>query len=189
MPQIDLLLSNSDREAVLHSALRRGAVIVPDRLYVAQSYDLIAREEDVKQLAADRQFWIFCPDWISEDLLLKPVVHKELGPRFYIAQRYGGPALRYVLYPERTDVSPPALGSGSVDYYPHYYSSRSDSRLMPPEHMIKFFKQTRDEIKSNSACIKADRDAVWVNRQTLEDVENGSKMLPGRWKQVVSDRH
>ena len=51
MPQVDLLVSDSDRERLLEWTLHNGAVIVPDRLHSTREY---RRKENNALLLAGR---------------------------------------------------------------------------------------------------------------------------------------
>ena len=103
MPQIDLLLANTDRVGLLHWTLEQGAVLVPAMHYHEPHYEEVRSAAKLEQFLSRRQFYVLRGDWQSEKLLMEPYVNKFKGAGFYIAQRYGGPSLSYLLYPQRED--------------------------------------------------------------------------------------
>lgn len=169
----------------LRWTVERGAAIVPDRIYKEPRYDLVATPEKIDSLLADRQFWVFHPEWVREDLLLKPVVNQHTGPGYYIAQRYGGPAIRYLLYPEKNKDGCETLGRGSVDYYPTYYSSIDRSEFPAPPGLVSFFRDVKDGIAQRSKKVVSRQAAAWISHVSLDAVRSGAKAVPSAWKSAI----
>ena len=173
MPALDLLLATADRLRLLHWTLELGAVLVPDVHYAAPHYEEIRSLSKLEQFIAARQFHVLRSDWQVEPLLMKPYVNKLKGGGFYIAQRYGGPALTYALYPQREENGRAVLGRGAIHHYSFYYSSADARRLGPGEPMKAFYAAATQLMKTGGSRLKGKVRGVWV-------ACDGSKLLAAK---------
>src|SRR4051794_7267705 len=112
MPETDFLLADADRLRLLHWTLEQGAVLVPNQHYLEPRYEEIRTCADLDRFPSERMFFVLRSDWQVESLEMRPVNNKDQGPGFYISQRYAGPAITYLVYPERNSESqgPSILG-------------------------------------------------------------------------------
>ena len=115
---------------------------------------------------------------MSEDLQMRPVQNKHVGAAFYIAQRVGGPAIRFLLYKERLEQDANVLACGSVDHYPTYYSSRDNSRFDAPDALKSFYKEAVRHIRSQSIRIVGQPGSAWISRESARLVVSKVKRLP-----------
>lgn len=182
--EIDLLLTDEDRKRLLCWTLEQGASIVPDLHYKEPRYSAVSTIEQINELASYRHFFVLRADWQIDDLLMRPVVNKHEGPGYYIAQRYGGPAIDYMLYPEHGEVGHTTLGRGSVAYYSHYFAIADGRKVTPPPAMKSFFSQLSQFIRTESVCLKGKKRSAWLSRSASSAVTSGNKHLPTEWLQA-----
>lgn len=173
MPELDLLLATADRLRLLHWTLELGAVLVPDVHYAAPHYEEIRSLTKLEQFISARQFYVVRSDWQVEPLLMKPAVNKLKGGGFCIEQRYGGPALSYLLYPQREENGRSVLGRGAIHHYSFYYSRSDARRLGPGEPFKAFYAEATRLMKTDGSRIKGKVRSVWV-------ACDGSKLLAAK---------
>jgi hypothetical protein len=162
MPEFDALIADSDRQRILQWTLDQGAVLVPDSHYLEPHYEEIRSIRKLDEFASERQFFVLRADWQSEKLHIKPYVNKYKGGGFYIAQRYGGPSLSYLLYPQRTERDRPILGRGSLHYYPSYYVGSPDQQVRPADTLKAFYAAAKRFLMKGGSRIEGKVRATWV---------------------------
>lgn len=187
MAELDFLLTNSEREQLFRWTLELGALIVPDEHYKEPRHKVVSDIDGLNELLSNRQFWIIRKDWLEEELPLHAVDNLHSGAGFRVSQRYGGPAISYLLYPEYSDEGRTILGRGSVHYYPHYYSKVDNRRIEPPEAMKQFFKSVAKFIKKDGVQLKSERRSIWLTKWARDAAVDGSKDVPPEWKQAASE--
>ncbi len=181
MPQLDFLLADSDRFRLLHWTLEQGAVLVPDLHYLEPHYEEIRSVTGLEQFSSRRQFYVLRGDWQIERLLMKPYTNKLEGPGFYIAQRYGGPSLSYLLYPQREEQGRSILGRGTIDYYPFYYSSSNERQLEPSEPLKAFYSEASRLMKKGGIQLKGKVRSAWVACDAAELLSSKRAFAPEPW--------
>jgi hypothetical protein len=184
---MDLLLTDEDRERLLRWTLKQKASIVPDNHYREPGYVAVSSPEQIVELVPHRQYFVIRADWQLEDLLMRPVVNEHEGPGFYIAQRYGGPAIDYLLYPEHIENGQRTLGRGAVHHYPHYYSAKDNQKVALPRAMRDFFAQLSRFIRADAVCLKGKERAVWMSRMAADAVTSGDKHVPSEWQDAARE--
>jgi hypothetical protein len=103
MPEFDVVMAGSDRHRLLQWTLEQGAVLVPDVMYPEPYYEQISSVAKLEQFPSARLFFVLRGDWQVEKLRMSAHVTQFKGNGFLINQRYGGPALSYLLYPQREE--------------------------------------------------------------------------------------
>lgn len=183
---MSLLLTDSDREQLLKWTLGEGASIVVSKFYKVPRYLVVDSSAHLGKVMSENQLFVVHPDWQLEDLVMSSVVNKHEGPVFYIAQRYGGPAIDYLLYPERVEGEKVILGRGSVHHYPHYYSARDAGEVLPvPPAMREFYSRLARFLKKDAVRLKGEIQSVWLSRSTAEQVAAGTKFVPEEWEEAA----
>jgi len=183
MPETDFLLADADRLRLLHWSLEQGAVLIPGQHYFEPRYEEIRTRADLERFPSERQFFVLRSDWQVEPLEMRPVNNKYLGPGFYIAQRYGGPAASYLVYPERNSEveGRSILGRGNIHHYPHYFSTVGENRLDPGPALKRFYAEATRQMKSQGAKLKGKRRIVWIARDGVRRLESKQAVVPEEW--------
>jgi hypothetical protein len=188
MPQIDLLLADTDRVELLHWTLEQGAVLVPVMHYHEPHYEEVRSAAKLEQFLSRRQFYVLRGDWQSEKLRMEPYVNNFKGAGFYIAQRQGGPSLSYLLYPQREESGHAILGGGAIHYYPFYYSSSNGQQQLAPNDSLKeFYAEATRVMKKGGSRIKGRQRSVWVARDGAKLLASKQAAAPGPWSDVAED--
>jgi hypothetical protein len=187
MPQMDLLLADADRIKLLYWTLEQGAVLVPDLHYAEPHYEEVRSVAKLEQFLSQRQFYVLRGDWQVERLLMKPHINKSKGPGFYIAQRYGGPSLSYLLYPQREEDGRAILGRGTIDYYPFYYSSSNEGQLEPSESLKAFYAEATRLMKNSGSRIKGRQRSVWVACDGAKLIASKQAFAPEPWSDAAEN--
>jgi hypothetical protein len=185
MAQVDFILTDADRERLLRWTLAQQAIIVPDAHYRGARVSSVSAADELRELLSERQFWVMRRDWKVEDLVLHPVDNQDLGAGFRVSQRYGGPTISYLLYPEHTEHGNTVLGRGSVHHYPFYYSSVDNRKIIPSPEFKRFFKEVTRFVKTDAICLKGKQRSVWLTRAAAEAISSGRKHAPSEWKEAA----
>jgi hypothetical protein len=186
-PTTDLFVSDIDRQRILEWIISQGATIVPVRLYSTERYDLIDTAHRISELVDEPQLLVIRDDWAKEDFLLMPIVNEHVGPCFAIGQRRGGPSIQLLLYPERVKPDGVHLGRGTVDYYPYYYPRVGYVRIEPPDALKQFYTAAKRQIVDRSVLLKKEGQKMWIDRDTLNDVVGGKKLIGGFWSSAIAE--
>jgi hypothetical protein len=189
MGEMDFLLTDAARQRLLHWTLGQGAILVPDEHYNEPAYEEIRSPAELERFAANTLFHVLRADWQVERLLMKPYVNKTMGPGFYIAQRYGGPALMYLLYPQREEDGRPMLGRGSISHYPFYHSAVEPQRRLEPGDSLKaFYRDATRFMKDDGLLLKATKRSAWVAREGVDLLRSGLIHAPKPYDTVTIDQ-
>jgi hypothetical protein len=184
MPEFDVLLADADRYRILHWTLKQGAVLVPDLHYLEPHYEEIRSTTKLEPFLSSRQFYVLRGDWQLEKLHMKPYVNKFKGAGFYVAQRYGGPYVSYLLYPQRGENGRSILGRGSLDYYPLYYSISHAEPVIPGVSLKEFYAAATRVLKKESSRIKGKVRSVWVAEEATRLLTANLAFLPEPWNRA-----
>ena len=173
MAQLDLLLADGDRVRLLHWTLQQGAVLVPRVHHLEPHYEEIRTVAQLAPYLAERMFFVLNPDYQTEKLRMRAYVSQYRGAGFYIAQRYGGPSIHYLLYPQREEEGRLLLGIGSIDHYPFYYSNVDNRRLDASPALKAFYARATRFMKQGALRIQGEQRTYWV-------AQEGAALLAGR---------
>jgi len=98
MAETKLLLNRSDTISIARTIFDKGAYMVPDCNYDEPLYTLIKTVDEFKSISkTTRLFFVLHDDWKSEPLEMKKFDHKELGEKYFIVQKSGGPTIDFLL--------------------------------------------------------------------------------------------
>jgi hypothetical protein len=180
MSEIEFLMTNAERIALLRKVLEEGAAIIPDKQYAEKKCSLITSLDQIDDLLDHRLYFVLRSDWKVEDLVMRSF-SKDGQETYHLAQRYGGPTINMLLYPEGSLDGQPVLGRGSLHYYPFYYSGIDGAHLDPPKAMKDFFSNMSRFVKTGAVRLVGRVRSSWLSKSSLEAVSAGRIRLPSEW--------
>jgi hypothetical protein len=121
--------------------------------------------------------------WSSYPLVQEETHHKDGRHRFYIQQRYGGPAFDYLVSRVRTTVEGTQIVPGWFSDYPWYYASREDRKTVTrPEAMQEAANGARRYLRRHgkrTVCDDSARPGPWVLSGALAAYHAGAWLRLG----------
>jgi hypothetical protein len=195
MPDLEFVMADSDRLRLLEWTFRQGARLVADLHYSECHYEEIDSVSKLQLSLPHPYFFVLRHDWQKEGLLMKPVVNKFKGPGFYIAQRVGGPALHYRLFPQRDCDGGSLLGGGTVGYYPFYYSSIDGGRTLAANQFLKgFYSDATGLLKAGGRRISVrvkgkprSAPGFWVAQDAMKLLASKQVSAPEPWGGILRE--
>ena len=141
---------------------------------------LLTRPDDVAaQLDLDGfppRFFVTSPRWTGLPLYTHKTDHVDGRVRWYVEQRYGGPAFHFNVSRPRLQDGKLQIVPGSLTTYPWYYVQRKDPTTFDrPAEMARAFDAVRRYLARRA--IRARRVGVqpppWILRGALAAFEDG----------------
>jgi hypothetical protein len=182
MPQFDVLIADGDRFRLLEWTLDQGAVLVPVQHYLEPHYEEVRSIKRLEQFQSCGHFFVLRGDWQREKLRMKPYVNKYKGGGFYITQRYGGPYVCYLLYPQRSEDNDVVLGRCSIDYYPWHYIGSVGDRVPPSSSLQMFYSAATRLLKTKGSRVRAAKRVTWITEEGARLLSINVARLPEQWR-------
>jgi hypothetical protein len=95
MLQFDFILSEKERLAFLEFVFKNECTIVPDRRFEKKKYEVVTDIESYFNYAKDSPLLFFLNKRYSIYPLELESLDTDKGKRYFIMQRYGGPAIDF----------------------------------------------------------------------------------------------
>jgi hypothetical protein len=151
--------------------------------------ELTVPEEIAAKLDPDGyrpRFFVTSARWSGFPLLVHKTNHHDGRVRWYVEQRYGGPAFDYtVSKPKEVDGSL-QIAPGWFSDYPYYYIRRSDATTVErPAQMAAAFQAVRRYLRRTGVRTRHPRVAKpgpWVLPGAYRAFEQGCWLREGDWR-------
>jgi hypothetical protein len=144
------------------------------RIVQLDNADDIARSLDPDGYPA--RFFVVSKYWTAFPLQFIEIHHDDGRHRWYVRQRYGGPAFDFASSKIISMNSQRQLIAGSFADYPWYYLQiDSPERHRRPNSMVDAFKRVRQHLRQNGERTRSVGDrrlGPWAMRHALREIED-----------------
>lgn len=96
--------------------------------------------------------------------------------KYYIVQRNGGPTIDLFQTGLVEVEGKPALGSGSISYYPTFWNTLTEENQKPPKALAKFYRHIVSRIKANSTKLVRGERVYCIGPGAQKLVEQGLEL-------------
>jgi len=131
------------------------------------------------------RFFFTSPLWSRWPLLTQEIHHHDGRHRWYVRQRYGGPAFDFSISKCRSGSGDLQIITGWISDYPWYYIRTDDPKTFNrPESMSQAFNSIKKFIRSNgkrSYCLEISKHGPWIIEGALTALEDGATLRQGEY--------
>ncbi len=131
------------------------------------------------------RFFVTSPLWFKWPLLIQEIHHNDGRHRWYIQQRYGGPAFDFNISKWSFNSESLQIIPGWISDYPWYYIRTDDPTSFDrPESMSKAFKSMKKYVRKNgkrSYCSETSKPGPWILKGALAALDDGAWLRQGTW--------
>ena len=132
------------------------------------------------------RFFVTSARWTGYPLLVHKTNHLDGRVRWYVMQRYGGPAFDYKVSKARNEDGSLQIVPGWFSDYPWYYIRHNDTTTFArPAQMAAAFQTVKRFLRRNGVRSRVKRVATpgpWVMPRQLRDFEQGCWLRQGDWR-------
>ena len=173
MAQLDFILNKDERNEFMKFAISVGCKIVPDIHYSTANYLVLETVADFLSYSGNSKFFL-----INERYSLFPLevrwFEKDGERKFYVSQRYGGPAIDfYSPYIRETERG--IMGHGFIAFDPSYYLG--SARVTTSDDLKSIYASFVSFIKKRAKKISLLKRIYWVGNHTVELVKSGERTV------------
>ncbi len=173
MAQLDFILNKEEQVEFMQFAISIGCKIIPDMHYNSANYLTIETIDGFLRYFGGGKFFL-----INEIYSLFPLemrwFEKEGERKFYITQRYGGPAIDFYSS-SLIESTESRVGTGFIAFYSSYYTG--STTIAAPADLKLIYKLFSSFIKGRSKKISLAKRSYWVSNRVIELVQNGELSL------------
>jgi hypothetical protein len=172
MPHLDFYFNDEERIELVDYILSKGSKIIPDKKYLTKEYEVIRSVDDYIVSMKEREcsFFILDEGYTFEELSFSSV-ELEVGLRYYINQRHGGPYIDICFYlGYASDAIIPCKRS-NIDHYSKFMYNYSYDEFKTPEALKAYYKDLSKFINKKCQKIKKDGFNFVVSKEVLKTIK------------------
>jgi hypothetical protein len=132
------------------------------------------------------RFFVTSRRWSRYPLIVRKISHHDGRIRWYVDQRYGGPAFDFVVSAVREEDGSLQILPGSFMDYPWYYIQHGDySTFDRPATMTSAFQAVRRYMRRNavqSRLREPARAGPWALPGAVREYQSGCWLRQGDWR-------
>lgn len=177
MPELGILLTPAEENALVSHCLSLGAVLIPDIEYHSDRYVEVANNKmfchyrDITRL-----FYVVHGSYIVRPLEMR-MLHKDGRDTWYIVQRNGGPSIDLFLTASSSENSGKRVIPGFVAYHKTFWNADASENQEPPLSLIRFYSEIKSAIQAKAIRRVIGKRAFWVGREMVSLLNSGSAIL------------
>lgn len=179
MPEIDLIFSREEHEAIVSWMLQQGCSLTPSHLPGPEALQI--RNISDYRLLVDRQehlFHVRDESFQIAPLEIRSTVNNDGQLRHWVSQRKGGPTIDILGPYDFCERGLRRVSSGSVSHDPSFWNPITGRNEHVPAELARFYKRILRQVKSNATRYLVGKRTYWIGHSTEQLFRQGSAASP-----------
>jgi hypothetical protein len=170
------LIDSFECDFTMYSVTVPQFIVLTDPTKVAQ-----ARDPD----GFEARFFVRSPSWLSRPLILQEIHQNDGRHRWYLKERYGGPAFDFSMSHIRSGEEGIQLIPGFFMDYPWYFTDTPEfERIIRPQGMQHMANSVRTYLRRHgvrTATTHSSQPGPWALEGALSAYRSGAWLRGGDW--------
>lgn len=173
MAELDFYFNKKEKKELISFLLESECKFIPDDNTELPSYITLQNIEEIEPyLEGNIKFFIIHNDYTFSNFEMREF-KKEGRTKYYISQKYGGPAMDIYLngIAEKKDI----VATGNISIYSYYIINGEN--IKASVNLRSFYEKVVKYIKKRSKVFRFTKRSVWIGNENNQE-EIAAKLFP-----------